>query len=110
MVDRIDRLYNDPANRGVRRAEESERQLPARGDEEAAREDGKVRRENVAERIAPHLHDTVELSDQARAANRAGAADEVENDQQLRSDADQIADSWYATGVRQAYEAMDRQA
>jgi hypothetical protein len=106
MVQRIDRLYEQ--NRVLKRQQEEA--VQHKSDELASEErsDGRVRRENIAERIAPHLHDEVQISDEAREVSRAEQVGHLPTDTPVSEDTlRQLSDSWYATGYQQAMDQIE---
>ena len=103
MVDRIGRLYTDPAGpvqptgKPTQQGKEVAKTAPERP----------VRDLPVAARLLPDLQDRVEISEEARAAAQT---EEVNGGEIGVSDARRkaISDSWYAAGYAYALELIDK--
>ncbi len=106
MVNRIDRLYEQ--NRLLKRQQEEAVQEKVERESSEERSDGRVRRENIAERIAPHLHDEVQISDEAREVNESEQAQQMPEETPVPEETlRQLSDSWYAAGYQQAMDQHD---
>ncbi len=106
MVNRIDRLYEQGRPQPVQKSDPAKQTGVDRKAE--AGDIGMVRRQNVAERIAPHLHDQVEISEQARAAIKADETKGLPDASPVGEQTiHELQDSWYATGYQQALDQAD---
>ncbi len=106
MVQRIDRLYEQT----LTQQREQDEVIRAKAEEAQAEEraDGRVRRENIAERIAPHLHDQVEISEEGLNVSRSEEAAQPP-DESAVSEADMqvVSQNWYAGGYQAAMESVE---
>ncbi|MCB2213657.1 hypothetical protein KQI52_16205 [bacterium] len=106
MINRIDRLYEQGRPLPVQKTDPAKQAGVDRKME--AGDIGMDRRQNVAERIAPHLHDQVEISEQAREASRADAMTGLPYASPVPEQTiHELQDSWYATGYQQALDQFD---
>jgi uncharacterized surface anchored protein len=106
MVHRIERLYEQNRVQQRQQDERVEKQIEERSAEERA--DDRVRRENVAERIAPHLHDEVQISDEAREVIRSQHVGPVPEGSVVPAETpQQLSDTWYAFGYQEAMDHFD---
>lgn len=102
MVNRIDRLYESGQVPPGKRPQKP-KQVRREGEEEDTH---LVRRENVAERIAPQLQDKVQISDEGREASRAERSKPA-GERVSAETAAAVADTWYAAGYKLGRDAIE---